>query len=385
MKILNKKGFVLVETLIVTVFIVTLFIFVYQNLVPHIGEYEKMETYDDIDSVYASNIYKQTLLRYGNLDYIDSYLATHTYIDITDCNDTNIYRNAAYCMKLKKALSILDDDYIFLTNYDISSFREEVNENEFFDSGKLSNFKSYIHTISNVDSFYSQNKNPNLTGKYRLFLTRTVINRDTTTLKYTNIGIFTGSHQQYYAGDSIIFDPGDGPKGFYVLKNSPATEDKVTLILEQNLSGTTAFNSTGDNQTPDLALSFLKNNTSQWTNTELLTASDQYTSESGYTISYNGYHARLLDENDIYTILGCSNSHTCFNVNNLFDSPFDVNTLGWLSKNLSANQGYWLASSVVQSTDTAWTVQPGKVTPVLSNTTTMGVRPVIVVSKDKLL
>ena len=179
MKILNKKGFVLVETLIVTVFIVTLFIFVYQNLVPHIGEYEKMETYDDIDSVYASNIYKQTLLRYGNLDYIDSYLATHTYIDITDCNDTNIYRNAAYCMKLKKALSILDDDYIFLTNYDISSFREEVNENEFFDSGKLSNFKSYIHTISNVDSFYSQNKNPNLTGKYRLFLTRTVINRDT--------------------------------------------------------------------------------------------------------------------------------------------------------------------------------------------------------------
>ena len=61
MKMLNKKGFVLVETLIVTAFVVTLFIIVYQNVIPYIGEYEKMSSYDDVDSVYASNLMKQVI------------------------------------------------------------------------------------------------------------------------------------------------------------------------------------------------------------------------------------------------------------------------------------------------------------------------------------
>ena len=42
MKLLNKKGFILVETLIVTLFVLTLFILVYQNLVQSLGEYERM-------------------------------------------------------------------------------------------------------------------------------------------------------------------------------------------------------------------------------------------------------------------------------------------------------------------------------------------------------
>ena len=76
MKLLNKKGFILVETLIVTLFVLTLFILVYQNLVPSLGEYERMSSYDDVDSVYATNLFKQSLLRYGNMDYITSYLFT---------------------------------------------------------------------------------------------------------------------------------------------------------------------------------------------------------------------------------------------------------------------------------------------------------------------
>ena len=57
MKLLNKKGFILVETLIVTLFVLTLFILVYQNLVPSLGEYERMSSYDDVDSVYATNLF----------------------------------------------------------------------------------------------------------------------------------------------------------------------------------------------------------------------------------------------------------------------------------------------------------------------------------------
>ena len=154
MKLLNKKGFILVETLIVTLFVLTLFILVYQNLVPSLGEYERMSSYDDVDSVYATNLFKQSLLRYGNMDYITSYLTNHTYLDISNCNDQKIYKNSNYCDKLKKTLSISDNDYIFITDYNIKKFRSEVKTNDFFDSGKLSNFRNYVATVSDTDSFY---------------------------------------------------------------------------------------------------------------------------------------------------------------------------------------------------------------------------------------
>lgn len=49
----NNKGFVLAETLVVTVFLMVIFGMLYSNFYPLIGEYEKRETYDDVDSKYA--------------------------------------------------------------------------------------------------------------------------------------------------------------------------------------------------------------------------------------------------------------------------------------------------------------------------------------------
>ena len=89
MKKMNKKGFIMVETLIVTVFVVTLFIVVYQVTIPAMGEFENFYIYDDIDSIYASNLYKQMLSRYANFDYIDQQFeaASTTYVDIKDCTN----------------------------------------------------------------------------------------------------------------------------------------------------------------------------------------------------------------------------------------------------------------------------------------------------------
>ena len=47
----SEKGFMLLETLVVTVFIATLFAFIYQNTIPLFGEYKQRMKYDDIDSV----------------------------------------------------------------------------------------------------------------------------------------------------------------------------------------------------------------------------------------------------------------------------------------------------------------------------------------------
>ncbi len=389
MKLSNKKGFILVETLVVTLFVTTLFILVYQNLVPSIGEYEAMTSYDDIDSVYAANVYKQSLLRYGNMDYIDSYLTSHTYLDITNCDDSNIYKNSDYCKKIKRALSILEDDYIFITNYNISDFRAEVKQDEFFDSGKLSNFKNYVATVSDTDSFYDEtNPDNTIVGKYRLFMTRTVANPDqTTSLKYTNLGIYTGSYKRYNMGETVTFAPGTstGEMTFYVLKNSPSTESTVTLILDRNIGTATTFNSTGTTASPDTALAMLKNNTDSWDQANLFTAADQYVSLNGYTISYDGYRARLLEPSDIYAIFGNRIDENYFDSNSLFPISFQDDSLRFLSNQLTGANGYWMANMVPGSTEMAWTVQDQKLVPTLiNNGSNIGVRPVITVSKEKL-
>jgi len=53
MKKQNSKGFVLAETLVVTVFLMIIFTMIYSNFFPLIGEYEKRENYDNVDSKYA--------------------------------------------------------------------------------------------------------------------------------------------------------------------------------------------------------------------------------------------------------------------------------------------------------------------------------------------
>ena len=51
---LNNKGFVLVETLIVAVAVAAIFSLVFKHFYPLMGEYERREDYDDIDSKYGT-------------------------------------------------------------------------------------------------------------------------------------------------------------------------------------------------------------------------------------------------------------------------------------------------------------------------------------------
>ena len=48
----NKKGFVLMETLVVTIFTLFIFTILYNNIVPLIGKYDELSYYNDIDTTY---------------------------------------------------------------------------------------------------------------------------------------------------------------------------------------------------------------------------------------------------------------------------------------------------------------------------------------------
>lgn len=188
-------------------------------------------------------------------------------------------------------------------------------------------------------------------------------------------------------GEKITFDPGNGNQTFYVLKNSSSTEDYVTLIAANNLTNSvTTFNNTNTAAIPNTVLTKLKNGTSGWYNVEPFTSSEFYRSDDGYIINYEGYRARLLNETDILEALGCKeDDKKCFDYTEAFTVNFNQTDLSWLITNLGDSEGYWTSATIPGTQTYAWSIQKGKIVPTHFNQSTgIGVRPVITISKDLL-
>ena len=49
---MNKRGFVLAETLVVTIFVLIIFTVLYNGAVPLLGKYQELSYYDDLDVTY---------------------------------------------------------------------------------------------------------------------------------------------------------------------------------------------------------------------------------------------------------------------------------------------------------------------------------------------
>ena len=383
MKKLNKKGFILVETLIVTVFVVTMFIVIYQATMPILGDFEQYNKYEDIDAIYDANLYRQMIQKYGNDDYIKSQIDRNTYVDISNCNNTDVYTSGAYCNLVQEALGITSDDRILLTEYDISDFKNVAKANDDFDSGVYSNFREYLNTISNTEPFYTGTTGK--IGKYRLFLIKNIKNSDNSkSRKYTNLGVYDGDNYNYVMGDEVYVNvDGSGMKKFYVLKNSNSIDSTVTLIAAENLPSSNIGFSTGtSNGTLFYRLDDL---TSTWCSEQLVNY-NYYSKLEDYSFNYNNIKARLLDEYDIYEFLGCKDDEKeCFDADNAFALEFDNNALSFLTDNLTDDTGYWTALTVPKTNTYAWAIMKGRIQPInITDTTHIGIRPVIVVDKTKV-
>ena len=114
MKKLNTKGFALVETLIVSVFVMGIFILLYTNFYPLIGEYEKREGYDTISAVYKTDIIKRYLSNSG---------VTFSKKSTLDAPGGNENAQGLKCSTLSystECVSLLQDlnvDYIYVSQY----------------------------------------------------------------------------------------------------------------------------------------------------------------------------------------------------------------------------------------------------------------------------
>ncbi len=59
---MNNKGFVLVESIVTSVFVLGLFTFIIANILPLIAGYDKEVYYDSIDSIYDAHLIRKMIL-----------------------------------------------------------------------------------------------------------------------------------------------------------------------------------------------------------------------------------------------------------------------------------------------------------------------------------
>lgn len=152
MKKNSNKGFALVETLIVSVFVVSIIGIIFINFYPLIGEAEKRENYDNVDGKYAA-FWMRTIFEdnYPNFSLDGEYLEF-------ECKSLTDNTALTFCNGIVSDYGI---EKIYITSYNISSFKNIVKENN--DKTFLTGFKDYIKYLPN----YINNPNE---SQYRIFL-----------------------------------------------------------------------------------------------------------------------------------------------------------------------------------------------------------------------
>ena len=117
MKKVNSKGFILAETLVVTVFVMIMFIFMYRNAVPLTAEYKRRENYDDVETVYAANEIKKLVMMDPAFSSWANEVKTNYYKDISNCSNYSTDDLRILCGVLKQKLGMDTGDkkdYILL-------------------------------------------------------------------------------------------------------------------------------------------------------------------------------------------------------------------------------------------------------------------------------
>ncbi len=140
MKKNNENGFLLAEAIVVGVFVLSLFTFLFVNVIPLVGQYESLEKYDTIDGVYNTNIIRTMLMEDDNMAKVlptgGTYYTAFTPETLCDTLDR---RN--YCMKLLDS-EYLNVKFVYLTSYRTNSFKAQIEtlkdeimrgDNDYFD------------------------------------------------------------------------------------------------------------------------------------------------------------------------------------------------------------------------------------------------------------
>lgn len=178
----------LLETLIVTTFVMTIFTFIYKNGIPLLAEYTRRYNYDDINSVYAADLIRNLLLVDGNFSSLTAGILDGevTYRDITSCD---LWEKRDVCNALKTQLNITNsptnpsfDGKIYVTRYELSKLKNEIDKGNIFNGPNDRGITTYISYLPK----YTTSK---VTAGYRLIIVRDVLLSEGEQVKYASIEV----------------------------------------------------------------------------------------------------------------------------------------------------------------------------------------------------
>lgn len=180
MRNFNQKGFALVETLIVSVFVMGIFTLLYTNYYPLIGEYEKRENYDSIEAVYRTDVIKK-FIKINGTTLTSSNLSTpKVYNSSNFCYFINDISKREECKQLWKNLRV---NSIILTEYNITSAKTAIKNN----SNVSQEMKGYVEYLPNYKT-NTYNYHGRIIVEYKDVIDAVSEEKNYTVYKYATLG-----------------------------------------------------------------------------------------------------------------------------------------------------------------------------------------------------
>lgn len=134
----NNKGFMLIETLLVSVFVVSTLIFVYIQFEKVRNSYQTSFEYNTMNGVYGANTISKYLKENGIENLNNTIKSGAAYVDITNCPGGYL-SNTSFCHRLLTDLKVKK---VFYTPSDVTEFKNKVGQ-----SAISNKFKQFIRTI----------------------------------------------------------------------------------------------------------------------------------------------------------------------------------------------------------------------------------------------
>ena len=142
---MNNKGFVLVETLVVVIFVLLIFTILYNSAVPLLGRYQQLSYYDDLDTTY--DLYHlrklveddpnyETIM---NTNYANLQCANGTLSNYVECNNLFTALDIHYSTDINET-----DEVIFVKESGINDLKDDPLVSE-----QVKEYISYVNLPAN--------------------------------------------------------------------------------------------------------------------------------------------------------------------------------------------------------------------------------------------
>lgn len=363
-----KRGFIMAETIIVAIVVLTALIILYTQFISINNSYYRSFRYNTVDDLYAVNNIRNFIIN-DNYENIISSLEDKNYVDLTDCS-TTYFKEYNYC---KTLLNTLNVKTLILAYEDLAKLKDELKENNTLSEG----LHTFIKTIPNDKNnkyrlIVEFNDDRYATLKLGSFIVSDISNECAKSNNTCTIDdIKTGVSLKVAVNDSETYD-------FYVLKDDGIN---LTLIMNDNFENNIWSDETNSDG-PFNLIEYMDAKTKNWENVHDIT----YTLNGNNYNNYTGCTDFNVCEENIYT-LSTKNSKIRLPLLQELTNLGCTKTAGscpvWLSNNLNSSNkmGYW--TSTANSTNEAWILSyDNKIDSVSVNNQNIGVRPVIVIDKS---